>query len=132
MTFQCPSCRSEIHPQAVRVERGTFGAVSCPKCNARLRPWPPYLTIVFFGTLPILCLVLATRGIQEGWFFSIRAALLWFISTILVSVLLSRIKPPWFRLDRSIDKDAPHFPVRQASVRSLATIVPLEEALTPD
>jgi hypothetical protein len=107
MTFQCPICRSPLDQRELRVEFGYHGGLTCPVCNAQLRYWPPYHHIALLVTLPILLFALVTRGLHEGWFFSIKVVVLWFVGSIAVSVLISQIKPPILKSNQFVDKDAP-------------------------
>jgi predicted permease len=57
--------------------------------------------------MPILLFALVTKGSHEGWFFSIKAVILWFIVSTLVGLFISQFKPPVLKLRRTVDKDAP-------------------------
>jgi hypothetical protein len=89
------------------VDLGYRGGLSCPYCDTRVKYWPRYPEIVHLITLPILLFVLASGGIYKGWVFSIKAVVEWYVGSIMLSVLISQIKPPILKQDHSLDKNAP-------------------------
>ena len=72
--------------------------MECPICGAGLRYSPPYVQIILWGSFPFLCLVLVTRGIHEGLLVSLKMVALWFFGSMIISALISRIKPPTLKL----------------------------------
>jgi hypothetical protein len=62
-----------------------------------------------WGSFPILCFLLVTKGIRGGLLFSVKLVLIWFFGSMVFSALLARIKPPKLKLapPKDEDKDAP-------------------------
>jgi hypothetical protein len=104
MLFECPKCSAKVTPQELRTEWG--GGVTCPACSASLRYWPPYHFIVMWITLPALCWLIITRGIAQGLVFCLRLVVLWIMGWLVLSLILSWIKPPKLKLARR-DGDPP-------------------------
>ena len=105
MTFTCPNCGSRFTPNRLRVDRESAGLMECPECGIGLRYSPPYPLIIMWGSFPILCVLLVTKGIQGGLLFSVKLVVIWFVGSIVISALLARIKPPKLKLASRKDKD---------------------------
>jgi len=86
---------------------GSAGAADCPVCSASVRLSPPYPLIVLWGTFPILCFFLVSTGIREGILLPLKMIVIWFVGSLIVSVLISQVWPPQLRLSRRRDKNAP-------------------------
>jgi hypothetical protein len=67
---------------------------------------PPYPLIALWGTFPILCFFLVTTGIHEGFLLPLKMIVIWFVGSLIASVLISQVWPPKLKL-ASRDKDAP-------------------------
>jgi hypothetical protein len=107
MTFTCPNCGSTFAPNKLRMDWRSAGRSECPECGIGLRASPPYPQIVMRGSIPILCFLLVTKGIQGGLLFSAKLVVIWIVVTIVISALLAQIKPPKLKLDTRKDRDAP-------------------------
>ena len=107
LTFTCPKCGSSILSSELRVDWGSSGAANCPVCNASVRCSPAYPLIVLWGSFPVLCFLLVRTGIRNGLVSPFRMIVIWFVGSLLVSLLISQIWPPKLKLTRRHDKDAP-------------------------
>jgi hypothetical protein len=100
MTLVCPRCGSTITSRQLRVEWGSGGGVVCPRCGASLRYSPPYHLILAWGSFPILCFFLATKGVLYGAFFCIKITILWFFGSIGISYVLASFLPFKLKLSK--------------------------------
>lgn len=105
LVLECPACKSRMKSSAFRAELGSKGRTICPVCSASLRLSPPYPIIALLGTFPILYFFVVTRGVNEGLFSLIRMLFIRFLGSVVLSVYLSRFKPPVLKLSPP-DKDA--------------------------
>jgi predicted nucleic acid-binding Zn ribbon protein len=87
MNVECPKC-------GARFIHALFATATCPRCKAILNSFPPYNTILFWGTLPFLYIGLITAGIKNGWGYSLKLVLLWLFGSKAMVFLLSLIRPP--------------------------------------
>jgi hypothetical protein len=107
VNLKCPHCGSDLSPRELRAQWG--GGSQCVICGAQVRLSPSYPLLVLWGSFPFLCIVLAREGIARGIFFSVKIVIVWFFGSILLAVLLSRIKPP--KLKSMSPKEDKHAPI---------------------
>ena len=107
MTLECPKCCSKLASATLRVDWfSKIGATACPVCGAKFRLSPPYPLIFLWGSFPVLCFFLFTRGFQQGVLSSVRMVVAWFFGSVIASVYISRVRPPMLKL-LGPDKDTP-------------------------
>src|ERR1700741_298067 len=97
MKLTCPSCGSDVSSHRLRPDF-TSGGMECQNCGAGVRFSPPYVLIIGWGSFPILCVLLVTKGIRDGLLVSLEMVTLWFVGSIVISALLSQFKPPTLKL----------------------------------
>jgi len=107
IALHCPRCKSELQPQQLKAEWGLKGGVQCPVCGASLRYSPPYPTLALWGSFPLLAFFLAKTGIHEGILVWVKAAVVWFLGSVVVSVLASYVRPPKLKLAPKDDNAPP-------------------------
>jgi len=106
LILTCPKCGSSFPSNELRIDWGSARGADCPVCSASVRLSPPYPQMVLSGAFPILCFFLVKVGIRQGLFLPLKMIVVWFVGSVVVSVLISQVWPPKLKLVPR-DKSAP-------------------------